>query len=114
MSIEVFFFVLFFFNRKIPLSKHPHYFVLQQTRMEERLDLDDAIHVLRTHAEGQPLLPGQGHPGLPPSMIGGPPGHPAAAPGLGGMGTYPPGMIVGGAPHDGSSHLVSYLFHSLK
>ncbi|XP_053387726.1 transcription factor 12-like isoform X5 [Mercenaria mercenaria] len=37
-------------------------------RMEERLD--DAIHVLRNHAEGQmPGLPGQGHSGMPGHMM---------------------------------------------
>lgn len=65
------------------------------TRMEERLDLDDAIHVLRTHAEGQPLLP-QGH--LPPAMMGS--GHQ----GMGPMGGYPPGMMVV-PPLDQPSHL---------
>ncbi|XP_059159599.1 transcription factor 4-like isoform X3 [Physella acuta] len=56
-------------------------------RIEERLDLDDAIHVLRTHAEGQPPLP-PGHPGLPPPML--PTG---AHPPLGSLGPYPPGMM---------------------
>ncbi|XP_012944953.1 transcription factor 12 [Aplysia californica] len=73
------------------------------SRMEERLDLDDAIHVLRTHAEGQPLLP-QGHPGLPPAALMGA-GHPGAAPGMAAaMGAYPPGMMVG-PPLDAASHM---------
>ena len=43
---------------------------LQQSRMEERLD--DAIHVLRSHAEGQmPGLPP--HPGAPHHLPGMPP-----------------------------------------
>ncbi|KAK7476871.1 hypothetical protein BaRGS_00031874 [Batillaria attramentaria] len=54
-----------------------HNDVYPQSRMEERLDLDDAIHVLRNHAEGQPLpgMPGHrigpagSHPGLPPAMM---------------------------------------------
>ncbi|CAG5116356.1 unnamed protein product, partial [Candidula unifasciata] len=71
------------------------------SRMEERLDLDDAIHVLRTHAEGQPFLPG-GHPGLPPPML--PSGHPVGV--LGAMSSYPGGMMVGhlDAPHLGNHH----------
>ncbi|BFZ25693.1 hypothetical protein BsWGS_28731 [Bradybaena similaris] len=74
------------------------------SRMEERLDLDDAIHVLRTHAEGQPFLPA-GHPGLPPSML--PAGHPVNV--LGAMGSYAGGMMVGhlDAPHLGNHHGLS-------
>ncbi|GFS27889.1 transcription factor 4 [Elysia marginata] len=74
------------------------------TRFEERLDLDDAIHVLRNHAEGQPPLP-PGHPGHPhpPMMAGG------GAHGVMG-GAYPqhaPPMMVSGPPHLEGSHLVS-------
>ncbi|CAG5121462.1 unnamed protein product, partial [Candidula unifasciata] len=66
------------------------------SRMEERLDLDDAIHVLRTHAEGQPLL--SAHPGLPPPMmaVG---GQPTGV--MGGL-PYPAAMMVG---HLDASHM---------
>ncbi|RUS71293.1 hypothetical protein EGW08_020950, partial [Elysia chlorotica] len=83
------------------------------TRLEERLDLDDAIHVLRNHAEGQPILP-PGHPGLahPAMMPGGAASHPAH--GVMG-GAYPPHapphappMMVGGPPHLEGSHMGSH------
>ncbi|XP_076438959.1 transcription factor 4-like isoform X2 [Babylonia areolata] len=65
-----------------------------QTRMEERLD--DAIHVLRNHAEGQmPGMPGlpPGHPGLPPAMM-------SAAHSNGIMGSVPPyPPLMSGPPH---------------
>ncbi|BFZ14062.1 hypothetical protein BsWGS_17101 [Bradybaena similaris] len=81
----------------------PHSHLHSLSRMEERLDLDDAIHVLRTHAEGQPLL--SGHPGLPPPMMA------AAGQSAGVMGImpYPAAMMVGhlDAPHLGSHHGMS-------
>ncbi|CAL1533186.1 unnamed protein product [Lymnaea stagnalis] len=65
------------------------------SRMEERLDLDDAIHVLRNHAEGQPLLSGH----LPPQLMPtGPPGV------MGPMGPYAPGMMS----HIDTAHMGSH------
>ncbi|GFN83633.1 hypothetical protein PoB_001013900 [Plakobranchus ocellatus] len=76
------------------------------TRLEERLDLDDAIHVLRNHAEGQPLLP-PGHPGLPPPPMMAAAGHPAHGVMGGAFPPHHPAMIVGGPPHMDGAHLVS-------
>ncbi|XP_041355899.1 transcription factor 4-like isoform X1 [Gigantopelta aegis] len=61
-----------------------------QSRMEERLD--DAIHVLRNHAEHAPdQIPGMpGHPGLPGMM---PQGHSNGI--MGSMGGYPPMPLQG-------------------
>ncbi|XP_064645674.1 transcription factor 4-like isoform X3 [Lineus longissimus] len=67
----------------------------EQSRMEERLD--DAIHVLRSHAEGQmPGLLGQIMPGM--QMLHGPPGSHSngmmvnMGPGYSGMGMPPQSM----------------------
>ena len=76
--------------------------------MEERLD--DAIHVLRNHAEGQ--MPGMpGHPGLPPGHPGAP--HPGLPPSMmssahsnGIMGSVPPYPPLVSGPHL-DSHMVS-------
>uniref|UniRef100_A0A2C9JGF9 BHLH domain-containing protein n=1 Tax=Biomphalaria glabrata TaxID=6526 RepID=A0A2C9JGF9_BIOGL len=58
------------------------------SRMEERLDLDDAIHVLRNHAEGQPLIPGH----LPPQLMP--------------TGPHPPGVM---GPISFASMMVNHL-----
>ena len=64
--------------------------------MEARLD--DAIHVLRNHAEGQ-ILPG--HPGMSGMM------HPTHSNGImGNMGAY----VSMGMPTHMESHMVSDLF----
>ena len=65
--------------------------------MEERLD--DAIHVLRNHAEAGHILPGHGVPGMPGMM---PPHSNGLMPGSMGPG-YPP---MGMPPHM-DSHMVS-------
>ena len=68
--------------------------------MEERLD--DAIHVLRNHAEGQmPGMPGMppGHSGLPPAMM-------PATHSNGIMGSVPPYPPLMSGPHM-DSHMVS-------
>ncbi|KAK0040929.1 transcription factor 12-like isoform X5, partial [Biomphalaria pfeifferi] len=67
------------------------------SRMEERLDLDDAIHVLRNHAEGQPLIPGH----LPPQLMPTGP-HP---PGVMGPISYASMMVNHlDSPHMGGHH----------
>lgn len=76
--------------------------------MEERLD--DAIHVLRNHAEGQLPIPGMpGHPAAPPGHPAGPhPGLPSMMSSahsngiMGSVAAYPPLM---GSHLD--SHMVS-------
>lgn len=89
------------------------YFLLQQTRMEERLD--DAIYVLRNHAESNQLL---AHP-----MAMGPPPHSNGLVAPPNMGPSPSGDYPGG-PHltpmhpappmdHAPSHLVSTSFNLL-
>lgn len=80
---------------------------LQQSRMEERLD--DAIYVLRNHAESNLHLP-PGHPAAmtmgPPHSNGlVPPPNMGPSPAAGGAGPeYPGGTPSGGAPHLTSMH----------
>jgi hypothetical protein len=77
---------------------------LQQSRMEERLD--DAIHVLRHHAEAGELMPGvPGVPGMPPGMVPTPSQH---SNGLAGINSgFPPGMAPMHAPYQDSQQMVS-------
>ncbi|KAL8622316.1 hypothetical protein ACOMHN_043320 [Nucella lapillus] len=74
---------------------------VHQTRMEERLD--DAIHVLRNHAEGQmPGMPGlpPGHPGLQSAMMPG--AHSNGI--MGSVPPYPP--LMAGPPHNLEPHML--------
>ncbi len=74
--------------------------------MEERLD--DAIHVLRNHAEaGHILPPGHVVPGMPGMM---PPHSNGLMPGSMGPGYSSMGM----PPHGIDSHMVSYSLIKLK
>ena len=63
-------------------------FLFQQSRMEERLD--DAIHVLRNHAESSQIFGPPGQPGMPPMM------SPTHSNGL--MPPHPHSMPHGAAP----------------
>ena len=89
-------------------------FLLQQSRMEERLD--DAIHVLRHHAEA-PLLPGpMGQHGMGPAMMPPPPSH---SNGLMGPASMAPGHMAPSPyhmpmppSHIDSSHMVSAIHFS--
>ncbi|XP_070178154.1 transcription factor 12-like [Littorina saxatilis] len=82
-----------------PMEQPIHPAREHQTRMEERLD--DAIHVLRNHAEGSiPGMPGPPHPGLPPAMM--PSAHSNGI--MGSVQPYPPLMT---GPHI-DSHMGSH------